>query len=95
MDKLQKDSIGENDTDILTESIDKNKTGPWRIVYLPRKVVIDQAKMSPDLEAKISSIDNVGDLIITFNRDIKIPKYYNSFNQTIIEITLQYSKLTK
>ena len=38
--------------------------------------------------ARISNIDSVGEITISFNRDVKIPTYYGSFNQTILEITL-------
>jgi tRNA (Thr-GGU) A37 N-methylase len=38
--------------------------------------------------ARISKIDSVGVLTVQFNRDVKIPKYFNSFNQSILEITL-------
>jgi hypothetical protein len=38
--------------------------------------------------ARISKIDSVGVLTVQFNRDVKIPTYFNSFNQSILEITL-------
>lgn len=44
--------------------------------------------MSQELMARISNINCIGELTVSFNRDVRIPKYYNSFNQSILEITL-------
>lgn len=45
--------------------------------------------------ARISNINSIGDLTVQFNRDVKIPTYYNSFNQSILEITLINKTKTK
>ncbi len=57
-------------------------------VYLPRRIIKDRNKQSFDLKAKVESFDNLGEMNIKFNRDVKIPIYYSSFNQSIIELKL-------
>jgi hypothetical protein len=43
-------------------------------------VIAERAKLSWELMARISSINSIGDLTVQFNRDVRIPAYYNSFN---------------
>lgn len=73
------ETIKDLDTDLFSteESIEE---GTKKKVYLPRRVVAERALLSKDLMARISSINSVGDLSVQFNRDVKIPIYYNSFN---------------
>ena len=44
---------------------------------MPRKITTDKGKMSQELSAKITNIDNVGEVTLIFNRDIIVPNDFN------------------
>ena len=74
------DTIKDLDADLFSSGDSAIEGTNKKVVYLPRRVIAERAKLSKELMARISSINSVGELTVSFNRDVKIPKYYNSFN---------------
>jgi len=44
--------------------------------------------LSQELLARVKDINNVGAITIQFNRDVRVPTYFNSFNQSILQLML-------
>lgn len=55
---------------------------------LPVKIVNQLARISPALKAFITRVSQSGDIDFAFNEPVRIPRFYDYFNQTMLEITV-------
>ena len=80
------DTVPDDDSNLFADEMTASQN--TKKVYLPTKIVKERIKLSQELKARIMEINTIGGVTIQFNRDVKIPTYFNSFNQSIIELKL-------